>query len=102
MDAMASASQDAQEIDETIRLGGELGDQNLDEQELEDELKALVTEAEEEKRKAAETLQIEKLHKLREAPAASDPSRNQAGLHPNDHGMRVDTARRQEASLSAL
>lgn len=77
MDAMASASQDAQEIDETIRLNGELGDQSVDEQELEDELKMLVAEAEEEKRQATDTLQIERLHKEREAATSSETSRNQ-------------------------
>lgn len=46
MDAMASATGDAKEIDDAIRLGGDMAqaELNIDESELEDELKALAQE----------------------------------------------------------
>ncbi|KAJ3552379.1 hypothetical protein NM688_g4178 [Phlebia brevispora] len=56
MDAMASANADAQEIDDTIRIGAEItqGEAGIDEAELEEELNKLVQEEEAEKTKAEE------------------------------------------------
>lgn len=78
MDAMASASQDAQDIDETIRLNGDMGAQLIDESELQDELDALVKEAEDEKAQAADTLRVERQQREREAASRA------SGTTPSD------------------
>lgn len=51
MDAMASASADAKDVDDAIRMGGDMAaaEAGIDESELEDELQALVREAERER-----------------------------------------------------
>lgn len=69
MDAMASASADAKEMDEAIRLGGDMAvaDAGIDESELEDELQALAQESE----KEMEVAEMERAQRLREnAPEA--------------------------------
>ncbi|OCH92214.1 hypothetical protein OBBRIDRAFT_818381 [Obba rivulosa] len=55
MDAMGSANTDAQEVDDAIRLGGQMAqaDANIDEAELEEELQALVRESEAEQAEKA-------------------------------------------------
>lgn len=64
MDAMASASADAREMDEAIRLGGDMAvaDAGIDESELEDELQALAQESE----KEMEVAEMERAQRLRE------------------------------------
>ena len=64
MDAMASASADAKEVDDVIRLGGDMAvaDAGIDESELEDELQALVKESE----KEVEMAKIERVQRMRE------------------------------------
>lgn len=51
MNAMESASADAREVDEAIRMGGDMAaaEAGIDEGELEDELRALVYESEKER-----------------------------------------------------
>lgn len=69
MEAMANASADAKEVDDAIRLGGDMAvaDAGIDESELEDELQALVKESEKER----EMAEIERAQEMREnAPEA--------------------------------
>lgn len=62
MEAMASANEDAKEIDDAIRLGTDIaqGNATVDEAELEDEWKALVQEAEKESAAKAEEEKVQK------------------------------------------
>ncbi|KAI0726646.1 Snf7-domain-containing protein [Fomitopsis betulina] len=62
MEAMASANEDAKEIDDAIRLGTDIaqGDAAVDDAELEDEWKALVQEAEKESAAKAEEEKVKK------------------------------------------
>ncbi|KAG1782619.1 Snf7-domain-containing protein [Suillus placidus] len=64
MDALATSTADAREIDDAIRLGGNMAavDAGIDDTELEAELNALVEEAEKERAEAAEQVVVEKLH----------------------------------------
>lgn len=68
MEAMASANADAREIDDAIRQGTEIAqaDAGIDDTELEEELAALVKEAEQERATAA----AEKAQKETEAKLA--------------------------------
>ena len=69
MEAMANASADAKEVDDAIRLGGDMAvaEAGIDESELEDELQALVKESEKER----EMAEIERAQGMREnAPEA--------------------------------
>ena len=69
MEAMANASADARELDDAIRLGGDMAaaEAGIDESELEDELQALVKESEKER----EMAEIERAQEMREnAPEA--------------------------------
>lgn len=57
MNALAEANADAREVDENIKIGGDLAigaGEVYDEDELEEELKALAREAEEEKGEGAD------------------------------------------------
>lgn len=80
MDAMAFAQADAKEIDEQIRMGASMAqtDAGIDDAELEDELKALVEEAEAEKGQADRGVTEERLQQL-SAPshAPSSPATEQ-------------------------
>jgi len=75
MEALAEANADARDLDDAIRLGGNVaigvGD-NLDEDELEAELRALVSEAEVATKQAAESQDMGKLkgHRM-QVPAAN-------------------------------
>jgi len=60
MDAMASASADARDMDEAIRIGGDLTAE-FDESELEDELRALLKETEREKEEEADKERLARL-----------------------------------------
>src|SRR6267154_5532192 len=66
MDALAASTADAREIDDAIRIGGDMAatDTGIDDTELEAELNALVAEAEKERTEAAEQAVLEKLHGL--------------------------------------
>ena len=69
MEAMANASADAKEVEDAIRLGGDMAvaDAGIDESTLEDELQALVKESE----KEMEMAEIERVQEMREnAPEA--------------------------------
>ncbi|KAF5389917.1 hypothetical protein D9757_003686 [Collybiopsis confluens] len=68
MDAMAEANADAKEIDDKVRIGGDVavGISNIDDDELEEELKQLVAESEREKEHQQEQRSIES--KLRDIP----------------------------------
>ena len=62
MDAMASANADAREIDDAIRIGAEVAasEAGIDDAELEDELKALIQEAEQETRERVQEEQAQR------------------------------------------
>lgn len=66
MDALATSTADAREIDDAIRMGGDMAavDVGIDDTELEAELNALVEEAEKERAAAAEQEVVEKLHSI--------------------------------------
>lgn len=63
MDALAEANADAREIDDAVRLGGDIAlgvDEGVDEDQLEAELRALVPEAEVAAKQATESQNLEK------------------------------------------
>ncbi|KAG2041616.1 Snf7-domain-containing protein [Suillus americanus] len=64
MDALATSTADAREIDDAIRMGEDMTavDAGIDDMELEVELNALVEEAEKERAGAVEQAVVEKLH----------------------------------------
>jgi len=64
MDALATSTADAREIDDAIRMSGDMAaiEAGVDDMELEAELNALVEEAEKEKAEAAEQAIVEKFH----------------------------------------
>ncbi|KAG2356131.1 hypothetical protein BDR07DRAFT_1301345 [Suillus spraguei] len=66
MDALATSTADAREVDDAIRMGGDMAavDAGIYDMELEAELNALVEEAEKGKVEAAEQAVIEKLHAI--------------------------------------
>ena len=72
LEAMASANADARDIDDVIRQGTEIAqaDAGIDDSELEDELAALVKEAEQEKADA----EAEKTESKLSAPELSTPA----------------------------
>ncbi|KAJ8586100.1 hypothetical protein M405DRAFT_772128 [Rhizopogon salebrosus TDB-379] len=82
MDALAISTADAREIDDAIRMGGDvaIAEAGIDDAELEAELNALVEEAQKERGEAAELAVLEKLHGL-EARIPEDAS-VQAGAVP--------------------
>ncbi|KAG6814537.1 hypothetical protein H0H92_000064 [Tricholoma furcatifolium] len=72
LDALAEVNADAKEVDEAVRTGADIavGVDDIDDGELEEELKALVLESEKEKKEQAEVQQIdEKLNSIREVPS---------------------------------
>jgi charged multivesicular body protein 7 len=80
MDAMASATSDARDIDEAIKIGGDVAaaDTGIDESELEEELRALAKESEREREDEAEKEQRVRLEEERmkvpeQRPDAVDP-----------------------------
>lgn len=64
MDALATANADAREVDDAIKMGGDMAaaEAGIDDSELEDELKKLVEEVSMEKAEAKERAVLEKLH----------------------------------------
>ncbi|KAH7913753.1 Snf7-domain-containing protein [Hygrophoropsis aurantiaca] len=64
MDALAASNADAREIDDAIRLGGDMAaaDAGMDDSELESELQALVEEAEKETKAEKEREVLDKFH----------------------------------------
>jgi charged multivesicular body protein 7 len=66
MDALAVSTADAREIDDVIRMGGDvaIAEAGIDDAELEAELNALVEEAQKERGEAAELAVLQKLHGL--------------------------------------
>jgi len=99
MDAMFSATEDAKDIDETIRLAGDMGNQTVDEGELEEELKALVQEAEREKAEAADTLRVEQQQKEREA---ADVAREEPFSADNDDWQHIKRTEEHSRALDEL
>lgn len=75
MDALAASTADAREIDDAIRMGGDMAaaEAGIDDAELEAELNALVEETEKERAEAAEQAVLEKLRDL-EARTPQDAS----------------------------
>ncbi|KIM87189.1 hypothetical protein PILCRDRAFT_815664 [Piloderma croceum F 1598] len=80
MDAMASATSDARDVDEAIKIGGDIAaaDAGIDESELEEELRALVKESERDREDEAEKEQRARLEEERmkvpeQRPDAVDP-----------------------------
>ncbi|KAG6329260.1 hypothetical protein ID866_9828 [Astraeus odoratus] len=69
MDALAAANAAAREVDDAIRLGGDMAavEANIDESDLEDELEELVKEVEREKAETEERTALEKLHAAKAA-----------------------------------
>lgn len=64
MDALAAANANAREVDEAIKIGGDIAAAEtgvVDDADLEDELSELVKEAEREKAEAAERTAVDKL-----------------------------------------
>lgn len=75
MDAMSAATADAREIDATIQMGSTMtqAEAGIDEDELADELQALVQQTEmEEERQKLERLTAEKLRVPGHGPSASE------------------------------
>lgn len=72
MDALASATADAKDIDEAIRIGGDMAsaDAGIDDGELEDELAAMLEEVETEKKQELEKQRA--LDKVKEPVKAAD------------------------------
>jgi len=67
MDALQSATEDAKDVDLTIRLAGEVEQATIiDDDEIERELRALVQDAENEKREAKERAALEDSKRLEE------------------------------------
>lgn len=92
MDAMASASADAREVDEAIRLGGDMvaAEIGIDESELENELQALVAEAEkekEERERESEGQRINSLAEERMKVPEGIPGMRGALESPKDNGQ---------------
>jgi charged multivesicular body protein 7 len=80
MDAMASATSDARDVDEAIKIGGDIAaaDAGIDESELEEELRALAKESEKDREDEAEKEQMARLEEERmtvpeQKPDAADP-----------------------------
>ena len=67
MDALHSATEDAKDVDLTIRLAGEAEQATInDDDEIDREFRALVQDAEDEKRAAKERAALEELKRLEE------------------------------------
>lgn len=83
MDAMASATADANDIDEAIKMGGNmaLSEAGIDESELEDELQALIGESEREKEDYEETQKEARLKQVEMQVPIGDP---QASSHVDE------------------
>lgn len=68
MDALAAANADAREVDEAIRIGGDIAAAEtgvIDDADLEDELNELVKEAEKEKAEAAGPSTLDRLAEVK-------------------------------------
>ncbi|EMD38002.1 hypothetical protein CERSUDRAFT_152616 [Gelatoporia subvermispora B] len=93
MDAMASANADAQEIDDVVRIGGQLAqaDANINEDELEKELLALVKESE-----AEQAARARREEELRERDLQRRLEVLQVPAHPVDSR---DTTRKADKQL---
>lgn len=100
MEAMAAASQDAEEIDETIRLNGGLGSQPIDDSEIQAELDALIKESESEKVQAADTLRVEIQQRERQAAVQVSGTTPSDGLQDKLDRAQVDKEqqRRKDAT----
>jgi charged multivesicular body protein 7 len=95
MDAMASASADARDVDEAIKIGGDVAaaDAGIDESELEEELQALAKESEKEtedeaQREKRARLAEERMNVPEQTPDAVDfqePSKNVPEQRPAVH-----------------
>jgi charged multivesicular body protein 7 len=83
MDAMAEANADAQEVDQTIRIGADVAlgiDTAFDEAELEEELSMLAQEAENEKLDARLGDQTLKTPDARPSPVGSEAVPQREGV----------------------
>ncbi|KAG1754636.1 Snf7-domain-containing protein [Suillus lakei] len=80
LDALAASNADAREIDDAIRMGGDIVavDAGIDDTEIEAELNALVEEAEKERDEAVEQAVLEKLHDIEAHVPQSAPVQAEA------------------------
>ncbi|KAF9218338.1 hypothetical protein BS17DRAFT_742320 [Gyrodon lividus] len=76
MDALAVANANAREVDETIRIGGDIAaaEAGVIDADLEDELNELVKEAEREEAEASERAALDKVHEPALTPAQGQPT----------------------------
>ncbi|KAG7092597.1 hypothetical protein E1B28_008940 [Marasmius oreades] len=91
MEAMAEANTDAKEIDEVIKIGGDLAlgvEDTIDDEEIQNELAQLVVEAQMEPGTKVSELQ-EKLDKVSLVPPEGTPARKEAGKHSEPHPVIV-------------
>ncbi|KAF5373095.1 hypothetical protein D9758_001492 [Tetrapyrgos nigripes] len=83
MEAMAEANADAKEIDEAVRIGGDIAvgvEDNMDDTEIEAELSALIKEAEESAKDKKEQDDLEDLRsRIAELQVPSDVEQGEAG-----------------------
>ncbi|KIK57660.1 hypothetical protein GYMLUDRAFT_172146 [Collybiopsis luxurians FD-317 M1] len=90
MEAMAEANADAKEIDNAIRIGGDVavGVGDIDEEELEEELKRLIVESEQEKRMEREGRSAEsRLEGIPETPSRPVSDIRQSNLKREAVGL---------------
>ena len=80
MDALAAANATAREVDDAIKIGSDMAAAEIDDSDLEAELKELVKEVEKEKEEVEEMATLEKLHSAaapEHMPAQSPPALDQ-------------------------
>lgn len=76
MDALAEANADARDVDEAVRLGGDVAlGVDIDEADLEDELSALIREAEGEKESTVLKDRLGAVHAPASVPGLAEGSR---------------------------
>lgn len=84
MDAMAEATADAKEVDEAIRIGGDMTMEGADDEELEKELQMLAREAEDEAAQEDAKIKLDRDHLKAptDIPVRSDPQREERDAQP--------------------
>lgn len=96
LDALSAATADAREVDDAIRLGGEMAaaeaEYEVGEDELEAELKALVEEGEREKMERVETEKDVEKQKEREKEVEKDKNAVEEGAEVHEKEERVPVA----------
>ncbi|EIM90317.1 uncharacterized protein STEHIDRAFT_119337 [Stereum hirsutum FP-91666 SS1] len=96
LDALSAATADAREVDDAIRLGGEMAvaeaGYEVGEEELEAELKALVEEGEKEKMERVETEKVMEKQREREKEVEKDKTVADEGEKVHEKEVRVPVA----------